>query len=204
MIGLVGKKIGMSQVFKDNGTVIPVSIVQAGPCPILQIKNTKRDGYTAVQLGMGKRKRVNKPLAGHLKKAKVDSVEKIFEIHVKELNKYKVGDMLDVTLFNDGDTIMVTGWTKGRGFAGGIKRWGWHGGPSSHGSTAHRRVGSVGPGTSPGRIWKNRTMPGRYGNERITLKRAKVVKVDKKKNQLYIKGAVPGAQNGFLLLMKEE
>jgi large subunit ribosomal protein L3 len=204
MIGLIGKKMGMSQVFKDNGTVVPVSIVQADPCPILQIKNEKRDGYAALQLGVGKRKHVNKPLAGHLKKAKVDSAERIFEIRPKDTGKYHVGDKIDVTIFDDGDVISVTGWTKGRGFAGGIKRWGWHGGPQSHGSTSHRRTGSAGPGTSPGRIWKNKTMPGRYGNEQVTLKRVKVVKVDKEKHQLYLKGAVPGARNGFLILLKEE
>lgn len=204
MIGLIGKKVGMSQVFRDNGTVVPVSIVQADPCPILQIKQEKKDGYTALQIGTGKRKRINKPLAGHLKKAKVDSVARIFEIPVIKTKEYKIGDLLDVSIFSDGDTISVTGWTKGRGFAGGIKRWGWHGGPKTHGSTSHRRVGSAGPGSSPGRIWKNKTMPGRYGNEQVTLKRVTVVRVDKKKHQLYIKGAVPGAKNGFLILLKEE
>jgi large subunit ribosomal protein L3 len=204
MIGLIGKKIGMSQIFKDNGTVIPVSVVKAIPCPILQIKNTDTDGYTALQLGIGKKKRVNKPIKGHLKKAKVDTIERIFEIHVTEIDKYKVGDHIDVSIFNDGDTISITGWTKGRGFSGGIKRWGWHGGPKSHGSTAHRRIGSAGPGSSPGRIWKGKTMPGRYGNERMTIKRAKVVKVDKKTHEIYIKGAVPGARNGYLILVKEE
>lgn len=204
MIGLIGKKIGMSQVFTDNGVVIPVSIIQAAPCPILHIKNVKVDGYSALQLGVGKKKNINKPLAGHLKKAKVNSVERIFEIQVSSTEKYKVGDYLDVSIFNDGDTISVTGWTKGRGFSGGIKRWGWHGGPKTHGSTAHRRVGSAGPGASPGRIWKNKTMPGRYGNEKVTIKRARVVKVDKEKQQLFIKGAVPGAKNGFLIMVKEE
>jgi large subunit ribosomal protein L3 len=204
MIGLIGKKIGMSQIFRDNGTVIPVSVIKATPCPILHIKTDKTDGYTALQLGFGKKKRVNRPLAGHLKKAKVDSVERIFEIQVSDTEKYKVGEQIDVSIFNDGDTISITGWSKGRGFSGGIKRWGWHGGPQSHGSTAHRRVGSAGPGTSPGRIWKGKTMPGRYGNERVTIKRVKVVKVDKEKHQLFIKGAVPGARNGFLILVKED
>jgi len=204
MIGLIGKKIGMSQLFRDNGVVIPVSIVQAGPCPIIQIKQKKTDGYTALQLGMGKRKHINKAIAGHLKKAKVESVERILEIKVNKIDKYKIGDQLDVSMFSDGDTISITGWSKGRGFAGGIKRWGWHGGPKSHGSTSHRRVGSAGPGSSPGRIWKNKTMPGRYGNEQVTLKRVKVVKVDKEKHRLFIKGAVPGAKNGVLILLKEE
>lgn len=204
MIGLIGKKIGMSQIFKEDGTVVPVNLIKAGPCPIIQIKNKEKNGYQAIQLGFGTVKRINKALAGHLKKANVTSVKKIFEIRVNNPEKYKVGDTLDVSIFNSGEKIWVTGWTKGRGFAGGIKRWGWHGGPSSHGSTAHRRIGSAGPGSSPGRIWKNKTMPGRYGNERVTIKNLEIVKVDKEKNILYIKGAVPGAKNSLLILKKEE
>jgi large subunit ribosomal protein L3 len=204
MIGLIGKKIGMSQVFLENGSVIPVSLIEAGPCPIVQIKNEKTDGYKVIQLGFGKKKMVNKPLTGHIKKAKLKTVARLFEIKVQDPDKYKVGDKLDVSIFKDGDKVLVTGWTKGRGFAGGVKKWGWHGGPSSHGSMAHRRIGSAGPGTAPGRIWKNKTMPGRYGNDRVTVKNLKIIKIDQKKNILYVKGAVPGAQNGYLLIMKEE
>ncbi len=202
MVGLIGKKIGMSQLFLKNGDVIPVSLIKAGPCPVVQIKNEKTDGYKAIQLTFGERKRVNKPLAGHIKKAKLKSAGRFFEIRVNEPEKYKIGDKIDASIFKDGDTISVTGWTKGRGFAGGVKRWGWHGGPGSHGSMAHRRIGSAGPGTSPGRIWKNKTMPGRYGNEKVTIKNLKIIKIEK--NILYVKGAVPGASNGFLLLMKEK
>lgn len=204
MIGLIGKKIGMSQIFLENGNVIPVSLIKAGPCPIVQIRDEEKNGYKAIQLGFGEKKNVNKPLSGYLKKAKVKSVGRLFEIRVKDLKKYNVGDKLDLSIFNDGDKISVIGWTKGRGFSGGMKRWGWHGGPASHGSTAHRRVGSIGPGTAPGRIWKGRAMPGRYGNERITLKNVEVVKIEKEKNIVYVKGAVPGAKNGYLLIMKEE
>lgn len=204
MIGLIGKKLGMSQIFLKNGHVVPVSMIQAGPCPVIQIKNETTDGYKAIQLGFGEKKKHNKAITGHLKKSKVKSVAKLFEFRIKDPDKFKVGEKLDVSIFNDGEKIAVIGWTKGRGFAGGIKRWGWHGGPSSHGSTAHRRVGSAGPGTSPGRIWKNKTMPGRYGNERTTVKNIKVVKVEKDKNLLYVKGAVPGAKNGYVLMMKEE
>jgi large subunit ribosomal protein L3 len=204
MIGLIGKKIGMSQIFLENGNVIPVSLIKAGPCPIVQIRDKEKNGYKAIQLGFGEKKNVNKPLSGYLKKAKVKSVGRLFEIRVKDLKKYNVGDKLDLSIFNDGDKISVIGWTKGRGFSGGMKRWGWHGGPASHGSTAHRRVGSIGPGTSPGRIWKGRAMPGRYGNERITLKNVEIVKIEKEKNIVYVKGAVPGAKNGYLLIMKEE
>ena len=194
----------MSQIFLENGHVIPVSMIQAGPFPVAQIKTDKHDGYKAIQLGFGEKKKHNKAIAGHLKRSKVKSVEKVFEFRIKDPDKYKIGEKLDVSIFNDGENIAVVGWTKGRGFAGGIKRWGWHGGPSSHGSTAHRRVGSAGPGTSPGRIWKNKTMPGRYGNERMTVKNIKVVKVEKARNLLYVKGAIPGAKNGYVIMMKEE
>ena len=204
MVGLIGKKIGMSQLFLENDNVVSVSIIKVGPCSIVQVKNEEKDGYKAIQLGFGECKRVSKSLNGHIKKAKLKSVGRLFEFKVKEPEKYKVGDTIDVSLFSTGNKISVTGWTKGRGFAGGMKRWGWHGGPASHGSMAHRRVGSAGPGTAPGRIFKGKTMPGRYGNERVKVKNLEVVKVEKGKNTLYVKGAVPGARNGYLLLMKEE
>jgi large subunit ribosomal protein L3 len=204
MIGLIGKKIGMTQIFKDNGNVLPVSIIEAGPCPIVQIKDEKKNGYNAIQLAFGKKKRINKTLKGHLKKAKIDNAAKLFEMRVKNVSQYKVGEELDVSIFKEGEKISVSGWTKGRGFSGGVKRWGWHGGPSSHGSMAHRRIGSAGPGTAPGRIWKNKTMPGRYGNEKITIKNLEVVKVQKQKNIIFIKGAVPGARNSYLLLLKKQ
>jgi large subunit ribosomal protein L3 len=204
MVGIVGRKIGMSQVFLENGRLIPVSVIQAGPCPILQIKNQETDGYQAIQLGFGTKKRLNKPMSGHLKKSKVKSVARILEIKVNDPNQYKVGANIDVTAFADGDTVSITGWTKGRGFSGGVRRWGWTGGPATHGSMSHRRIGSSGAGSAPGRIWKNKTMPGRYGNERITVKNLQVIRVDKKENMLYVKGAVPGARNSYLLIMKEE
>ena len=204
MVGLIGKKIGMSQLFLENGSVVSVSIIKAGPCSVVQVKNEGKDGYKAIQLGLEGQKRLNKPLQGHIKKAKLKSVARLFEFKVKEPEKYKVGDTIDVSIFSDGNKISVTGWTKGRGFTGGVKRWGWHGGPASHGSMAHRRIGSAGPGTSPGRILKNKTMPGRYGNEKVTMRNLEVLKVEKEKNVLYVKGAVPGARNGYLLLTKEE
>ncbi|UCG29406.1 MAG: 50S ribosomal protein L3 [candidate division WOR-3 bacterium] len=204
MIGIVGKKIGMSQVFTEKGELTPVSLIQAGPCSILQVKDETRDGYKAIQLGFGFRKRVNKALGGHLKHSKTASVARILEIRVNDLSKYKTGDKIDVTIFANGDSVSVTGWTKGRGFTGGVKRWGWKGGPATHGSMAHRRIGSSGAGSAPGRIWKNKTMPGRYGNERVTVKNLQVVKVEKEKNILYLKGAVPGARNSYLIITKDE
>ncbi len=204
MIGIIGKKMGMSQLFLENGNAVPVSLIKAGPCPIVQIKDEKTDGYKAIQLGFGEKKKVSKPMAGHLKKAKLKSAERLVEIRVQDTGKYKVGEKVDVSIFSNGNKVAVTGWTKGRGFAGGVKRWGWHGGPASHGSMAHRRIGSSGPGTAPGRIWKNKTMPGRYGCERVTVKNLEIVKVEQKKDLLYVKGAVPGARNGYVLITKEE
>ena len=204
MIGIVGKKIGMSQIFQENGELTPVSVIEAGPCPILQVKDDSNDGYKAIQLGFGTKKRINKAMAGHLKKSKTKSVARILEIRINDASKYKTGDNIDVTVFADGDKVSVTGWTKGSGFSGGVKRWGWSGGPATHGSMAHRRIGSSGPGSAPGRIWKNKTMPGRYGNEQVTVKNLRVVKVEKEKNILYLKGAVPGARNSYLVITKEE
>jgi len=204
MIGLIGKKLGMSQVFLPDGTLVPVSVIQAGPCPIIQIKSEKSDGYNAIQLGFSGKKRLGKPIKGHIKRAGVKSVVQLREIRVKNPENYKVGANLDVSIFSDGDKLKVTGWTKGRGFTGGMKRWGWSGGPATHGGMSHRRVGSSGAGTSPGRIWKGKTMPGRYGNEQVTTKNLKVIKIEKEKNLIYLKGAVPGARNNYLLLIKEE
>ncbi len=202
MIGIIGKKIGMSQIFLDNGNVVPVSLIKAGPCPIVQVKDEKGDGYKAIQIGFGERKKVDKALAGHLKKSKLKSVARLFEMRVENTEKYKVGEQIDVSLFANGEKVSVMGWTKGRGFSGGMKKWGWTGGPATHGSMSHRRMGSVGSGSSPGRIWKGKTMPGRYGNDKITVKNLEIVKIEKEKNVLYIKGAVPGFRNGYLVIMK--
>jgi len=203
MIGLIGKKIGMSQIFTDDGKLLSVCIIEAGPCPIVQIKDEKNNGYKAIQIALGTKKKINKPLTGHLKKANVKSAKWLAEIKVKNIEKYKVGDTLNTTIFAVGDKIKVSGYTKGRGFSGGMKRWGWKGGPSSHGSMSHRRIGSASHGHSdPGRIMKGKTMPGHYGNERVTIKNLKILKIEN--NILYLNGAVPGFKNGFLLLTKED
>jgi len=204
MIGLLGKKIGMSQIFMDDGKVIPVSLVNAGPCPVVQIKTKENDGYQAIQVGMGERKHVTKPISGHLKKANLKSVKKLGEFRLKDLGKYKVGDQLDVTIFAVGEKVSVAGWTKGRGFTGGIKRWGWHGGPATHGSMSHRRTGSNSSGSSPGRVRKGKRLAGRYGNERVTIKNLKIVKIEKEKNLIYLEGAVPGAKNGYIIITKKD
>lgn len=203
MIGLIGRKIGMSQIFTDKGELIAVTKIEAGPCPIVQIKDEENDGYKAIQIAFGTKKRINKPLAGHLEKANLKSAKYLAELRVNNVEKYKVGEVLDTKIFTTGDRIKVTGYTKGRGFSGGMKRWGWKGGPASHGSMSHRRIGSASHGHSdPGRIMKGKTMPGHYGNERVTIKNLKVVKIED--NIIYLSGAVPGPKNGFLLLTKEE
>uniref|UniRef100_A0A7C4THK0 Large ribosomal subunit protein uL3 n=1 Tax=candidate division WOR-3 bacterium TaxID=2052148 RepID=A0A7C4THK0_UNCW3 len=205
MIGLIGKKVGMTQTFTEDGKVQPLCVIQAGPCPIVQVKTKDNDGYDALQIAYGEKKRVNKPLAGHLKKANLKSAKWLAEIKVKDVQKYKVGEILDLSIFNVGDKVSVTGFTKGRGFSGGMKRWGWKGGPAAHGSMSHRRIGSASHGHSdPGRIMKGKTMPGHYGNERVTIKNLRVIKIDKENNLLYLGGAVPGHRDGFLLIRKEE
>ncbi len=203
MIGLIGKKIGMSQIFTEDGRLIPVCLVETGPCHIVQIKDEKKDGYKAIQIAFGIKKKITKPLAGHLKKANLNSAKWLAEIRVKNIEKYKIGDTLDSKIFAVGDKIKVSGYTIGRGFSGGMKRWGWKGGPASHGSMSHRRIGSASHGHSdPGRILKGKTMPGHYGNERVTIKNLKIIKIEN--NVIYLNGAVPGSKNGFLLLTKEE
>lgn len=203
MIGLIGKKIGMSQIFTEDGKLVAVTKILAGPCPVVQVKNKEKDGYQAIQIGFGTSKHITKPLAGHLKKANLQSVKWLAEIKTNNIEKYKPGDILDTKIFVIGDKVKVIGYTKGRGFAGGVKRWGWKGGPASHGSMSHRRIGSAGHGHSdPGRILKGKTMPGHYGNEKVTVKNLKVIKIED--NIIYLQGAVPGPKNGLMILTKEE
>ena len=202
MIGLIGRKMKMDQLFMANGEVVPVTVVEAGPCPITQVKTKETDGYNAVQLGFGNKKRLNKPTKGHLKKSKIESSDKLAEMRIKDPSPYKIGNILSIEIFKEGELVQIVGCTKGRGFAGGVKRWGWAGGPATHGSCFHRRPGSIGSHTYPGRVWKNRKMPGRYGNEQVTIKNLKVIKIEKDKNLLWLKGAVPGPRNGYLIIRK--
>lgn len=199
--GILGKKVGMSQMFSGKGESVPVTIIQAGPCVVIQRKTKEGDGYDACQLGFDQcsERVINKPVMGHLKKAGAKPVKLIREI------KGKFPDTItDVTvdLFKEGEWVDITGTSKGKGFAGGMKRWGWSGGGASHGSMSHRRIGSVGPGTTPGRVFKGKTMPGRMGNERVTVQGLKIVKIDKDKNLLMVKGAVPGVNKGYLIVKK--
>jgi large subunit ribosomal protein L3 len=193
----------MSQIFTDDGKLLPVCLVQAGPCSVVQVKDEKNDGYRAIQVAFGAKKRLNKPESGHLKNSKVKSASRLLEFRITEADKYKIGDQIDIGVFSVGDKVAVTGTTKGRGFSGGMKRWGWSGGPGTHGSMSHRRIGSASHGHSdPGRILKGKTMPGHYGNEQVTVKNLKIVKIDKEKHLLFLSGAVPGHKNSFLIIVK--
>lgn len=202
MIGLLGKKVGMTQIYSEKGEVIPSTILRVGPCYIVQKKTKEKDGYDAIQIGFEKTERLNKPLTGHFKKNNLPLCRNLWEIKLNNHSEYNIGQELKVDIFNSGDLVTVTGFSKGRGFSGGMKRWGWHGGPASHGSMSHRRIGSVGSNTFPGRPWRGRTLPGQYGNERVTIKNLKVVKVDVDNNLLFVKGAVPGSRNGLVLVKK--
>jgi len=200
---IVGRKLRASQIFLPNGDAVPVTIVKAGPCTVVQRKTVETDGYSAVQLGIDPHthaENANKPEAGHFARNKLKPMKVLREIRVPNDEKHDVGAEIKVDVFAEGDKVNVIGFTKGRGFAGGMKRWGWHGGPASHGSMSHRRPGSIGSGTYPGRPWRGRTLPGRYGNERVTIKNLKVVKVDAEANLLYLYGAVPGSRQGVVIV----
>jgi len=194
----------MSQIFTDTGDAIPVTVIQAGPCTVVQRKTAANDGYDAVQLGIDPYDNANKPKTGHFQKNKLKPMKVLHEIRLGVPEELPVGTEIKADVFAAGEYVHVTGWTKGRGFAGGMKRWGWSGGPATHGSMTHRRIGSVGSNTYPGRPWRGRTLPGRYGNERVTLKNLKVVRVDAAASLLFVYGAVPGPSQGLLIIKSIE
>ncbi len=200
---LLGKKIGMAQVFVDDRAV-GVTVIETRPCTVVQIKTKDRDGYDALQLGYDevKETKVSRPLAGHFKKLGVAPHRHLFEIRVDNVSDYKVGDAIGVDTFAEGDKVDVCGVSRGLGFQGVMKRWNFSGGPDSHGSKFHRRPGSVGCHVEPGRIIKGRKMPGHMGNQRVTVRGLRVLKVDAEKNLLILKGATPGARGSLLELGK--
>ena len=204
---IVGKKIGMTQVFTDDGRLVPVTVVEAGPCKVVQKKTTESDGYEAVQVGFDTyaenraKKLVNKPMAGHFKKADVAPTRYLREFRLDNVAELEVGNELTVAQFEAGEKIDVSGISKGHGFTGAIQRWNQHTGPMAHGSKYHRGVGSMGANSDPSRVFKNKHMPGHYGVERVTIQNLEIVKVDAERNLLLIKGAVPGP-NGALLLVR--
>ena len=190
--GIIGKKLGMSTIYDDDGKVQPVTVIQAGPCTVTQVKTLDNDGYNAVQIGFSEVKKINSPQAGHQERSGSKfSTRQEFE--VENLDEIEVGQSITSNIFIDKKSVRVTSTTKGKGFSGGVKRYGFKGGPKTHGqSDRHRAVGSIGAGSSPGRVWPGTKMPGQYGNKTATVKGLKVVKVDVKENILLLKGAVPG------------
>lgn len=202
--GIVGKKLGMTQVFKEDGTVVPVTVIQAGPCVVTQIKLEDNDGYSAVQLGYDniREKLVNKPEKGHFDKAGIEYKRYLKEFRLSNSGEYKVGDEIKADIFSEGDKIDIAGTTKGKGFAGAIKRWNQHRGPMKHGSRYHRRPGSMGASASPAHVLKGKRLPGRMGHDRVTVQNLEIVRVDAEKNLILVKGSVPGIK-GAVLELKE-
>ena len=205
MPGLIGKKIGMTRIFDEDGAVQSVTVVEAGPCPVLQIKNQETDGYSAVQLGFReqKDKRASMAEKGHAAKAGVEGAPRLVrEFPMDDGAEFELGQAVTVEVFEAGDSVKVTGTSKGKGFQGVVKRWGFAGRPGSHGHPMSRNPGSLGPGTDPSRVIKGKKLPGRMGGRRVTLGNQKIVRVDAERNLLFIKGGVPGSRNSYLLIQK--
>lgn len=201
--GIIGKKIGMTQIFDEKGNVIPVTVIQAGPCAVVQKKTVEKDGYEAVQLGFteAKEKHTSKPQQGHFAKAGVSCKRHLKEFRLDDCSALNVGDVITADTFAAGDKVDVTGMTKGRGYTGCVKRWNQHILRMTHGTgPIHRQPGSMGANSTPSRIFKNKRMPGQYGNEQVTVQNLKVVKIDSEKNLIAVKGAVPGAKDGILFI----
>jgi len=202
--GLIGRKLGMTRVFGDDGTVVPVSVIEATPNTITRLRTLEQDGYAALQLGAGTARRVTKPVAGQFK-ALAKELQKpanVREFRVDATDDYEVGQTVDVSVFEPGELVDVTGVSKGHGFTGTIARHHFKRGPKTHGSTNYRAPGSIGAGTTPGRVFKGTRMGGHMGDDRVTVKKLKVVRVDTERNLILVKGAVPGARNGLLLVQK--
>ena len=197
---ILGRKIGMTQVWDENDNVVPVTVILAGPCTVSQVKTKATDGYEAVQIGFGdiKAKKVNKPMAGHFAKAGVEPMRFLREVRVEDASEYKPGDQVTVADFADVKAVDVIGTSKGKGFQGTIKRWNFHRGPMTHGSRNQRKPGSIGQCAYPARVRKGLHMAGHMGDERVTVKNLKLVRVDTDQNLLLVKGAVPGAKNALV------
>lgn len=198
---ILGKKVGMTQIFDENGRAIPVTVVEAGPCTVVQVKTKDADGYEAIQLGFGevKEKKLIKPTKGHFTKANVTPKKHLREFRLEEIS-YNVGDEIKADIFTAGESVDVTGTSKGKGFQGVIKRHGQSRGPMGHGSMYHRRPGSMGPTSTPGRVFKGKKLPGHMGSQTITIQNLEVVRVDLDKNVILVKGSVPGAKGAILKL----
>lgn len=204
--GLMGKKLGMSGLFLPDGQYVPVTVIEAGPCVVTQIKKKETDGYNALQLGFGSKKEshVNKPLKGHFNKSASGTFNHIREFAVAEPSAYSLGQQITLEMFKIGERVDVIGASKGRGFSGVIKRHGFHGGRKSHGSHSHRIPGSVGSSAWPSKVVKGKRLPGRYGNERKTMRNLEVVDIRLEENIILLKGAVPGAKSGLVTINKRK
>jgi len=205
MRGLIGKKIGMTQIYDEQGIMTPVTVVEAGPCVVTQVKTQKKDGYEAIQVGYGdkKKKHLNKPEEGHFARAKVDPKRVLAEFEMIPDFEYKLGQKFTVSLFSAGEYVDVRGTSKGRGFAGVIKRHNFHTQPRTHGTkNTYRHPGSIGQASDPSRVFKGMKMAGHYGNAKITLPNVEIMQVKKENNQLLLKGSVPGAKNGIVYIVK--
>jgi large subunit ribosomal protein L3 len=203
MKGILGKKVGMTQIFDDDGVVVPVTLIEAGPCYITQKKTEDKDGYNAIQLGFGETRenRINKPMNGHLKRAQAPAIKYLREFRVSDPAGYEEGQTIDVSIFKVGDRVDVTGTSKGKGFAGVVKRHHFKGGPKTHGqSDRWRAPGSVGAGSTPGRVFKGMRMAGQMGNQRVTVQNLKIALVDPDKNILAVMGSIPGGKNGLIII----
>jgi large subunit ribosomal protein L3 len=205
MAGLIGRKIGMTRVFDDEGRAVPVTVVEAGPCPVVQVKTEDTDGYRAVQLGFGQQraKRTTRAEAGHAAKVGLDYAPRILrEFKVSNEESYELGQEVKVDVFQEGDRVKVTGTSKGRGFQGVVKRHGFAGRPAGHGHPMSRTPGSMGPGTDPSRVIKGKKLPGRMGGTRTTVGNLEVIRVDPERNLLFVKGALPGSRNSYVFIAK--
>ena len=200
--GLIGKKLGMTQIFDEQGKVIPVTVIEAGPCVVAQVKTVETDGYNAIQLGFGdvKESKINKPEKGHFAKSKLTPKKHLREFRLDSVENINVGDELKADTFTAGDQLDIQGTSKGKGFQGVIKRHGQSRGPMGHGSMYHRRPGSMGPTSTPGRVFKGKKLPGHMGRQTITVQNLEVVRVDLDKNVILVKGSVPGAKGAILKL----
>jgi len=200
--GFLGKKIGMTQLFREDGRVVPVTVIEAGPCVVTQVKTKETDGYEAIQLGYGDVKRRNKPEAGHLKDSRLSRY--LREVTTDDTSEFTVGQTIGVDIFQAGEKIDVIGKSKGRGFAGTMKRWDFGGGPRTHGQSDRARApGSIGGGTTPGKVYKGLKMSGHMGNHRITVKGLEIVEIDAERNLLMIKGGIPGATNSLVQIRRK-
>ncbi len=207
MEGIIGRKIGMTRTFDPEGEVIPATVIEAGPCHLVQVKTEDKDGYEAIQLGFGDKREslFNKPLSGHFTKAKIEPKRFLKEIKCRNAEKLKLGQKILVNIFSVGEKVDVTGISKGLGFQGGVRRYGFRGGPKSHGQSDRERApGSIGASSYPSRVWKGQRMAGRMGKEKVTVKNLEIVEVDEKRNLLVVKGAVPGKRNTLLTIRKSK